>query len=88
MSGTSSGFSQFIQGTRVEGGKYLNSHTFLAVQEYSYLPGARLDYRTGTGWLYSVYTQPQVLLNQPTLETQPFFRRQSFGARVIRQWRF
>ena len=88
VSGTSSGFSQFIQGTRVEGGKYLNSHTFLAVQEYSYLPGARLDYRTGTGWLYSVYTQPQVLLNQPTLETQPFFRRQSFGARVIRQWRF
>lgn len=88
VSGTSSGFQQFIQGTRIEGGKYLNSHTFLAVQEYSYLPGARLDYRTGTGWLYSVYTQPQVLLNQPTLESQPFFRRQSFGARVIRQWRF
>lgn len=88
VSGTSSGFSQFIQGTRIEAGKYLNSHTFLAVQEYSYLPGARLDYRTGTGWLYSVYTQPQVLLNQPTLESQPYFRRQSFGARVIRQWRF
>jgi hypothetical protein len=88
VSGTSSGFSQFIQGTRIEGGKYLNSHTFLAVQEYSYLPGARLDYRTGSGWLYSVYTQPQVLLNPPTLESQPFFRRQSFGARVIREWRF
>ena len=88
VSGTSSGFSQFIQGTRIEGGKYLNAHTFLAVQEYSYLPGARLDYRTGSGWLYSLYTQPQVLLNRPTLESQPFFRRQSFGARVIRQWRF
>ena len=88
VSGTSSGVSQFIQGTRIEGGKYLNSHTFLAFQEYSYLPGARLDYRTGTGWLYSVYTQPQVLLNRPTLESQPFFRRQSFGARVIREWRF
>lgn len=88
VSGTSSGFSQFIQGTRIEGGKYLNSHTFLGFQEYSYLPGARLEYRTGRGWLYSLYTQPQVLLNSPTLESQPFFRRQSFGARVIREWRF
>jgi len=88
VSGSSSGFSKFIQQTRIEGGKYLNSRTFLGVQVYNYLPGARLEYRTGHGWLYTAYTQPQVLLNPPTLESQPFFTRQSFGVRVLRQWRF
>ena len=88
VSGSSSGFSKFVQQTRVEGGKYLNSRTFLGVQLYNYLPGARLEYRTGRGWLYTAYTQPQVLLNRPTLESQPFFTRQSFGVRVLRQWRF
>jgi hypothetical protein len=85
---TASGIQNFFQSTRIEGGKYLNSHTFLTVQEYSYLPGARLEYRTGKGWLYTAYTQPQVLLNPPTLESQPYFRKQSLGALIIRQWRF
>jgi hypothetical protein len=85
---SSSGFSNFIQGTRVEAGKYLNSHTFLGVQEYNYRPGVKLEYRTGKGWLYTAYTQPQVLLNPPTLEVQPWFPRRSFGALAIRQWRF
>ena len=87
-SNASSGFYNFIQTTRVEAGKYLNPHTFLSVQEYSFLPGVRLEYRSGKGWLYTAYTQPQVLLTQPTLETQPFFRRQAFGGQIIRQWRF
>lgn len=87
-SGTQSGFLNFIHSTRVEAGKYLNPRTFLSVQAYSFLPGLRLEYRTGKGWLYTAYTQPQVLLNPPTLEEQPWFRRQSVGALVIRQWRF
>jgi hypothetical protein len=86
--GGSSGFSGFIQGTRIEGGKYLNSHTFIGVQEYSYLPGARLEYRTNRGWLYTVYTQPELLLRAPTLEGQTSIPRQSLGALIIRQWRF
>jgi len=87
-SGATNGFQQFIQTTRVEAGKYLNPRTFLSVQEYSYIPGVRLEYRTNTGWLYTAYTQPQVLLKEPTLEVQPWFRRQSVGGLIIRQWRF
>jgi translocation and assembly module TamB len=82
------GIQSFINSTRIEAGKYLNSRTFLGIQEYSWVPGVRLEYRTSKGWMYSAYTQPQVLLDPPTLETQPYFRKQSFGALIIRQWRF
>jgi translocation and assembly module TamB len=82
------GIRSFFNSTRIEAGKYLNPRTFLGVQEYSYLPGVRLEYRTSKGWMYTAYTQPQVLLNPPTLETQDYFRKQSFGALIIRQWRF
>lgn len=82
------GFSSFINGTRIEAGKYLNARTFLSVQEYSYWPGVRLEYRTGKGWMYTAYTQPQVLLDPPNLDTQPYYRRQAVGALVIREWRF
>lgn len=82
------GVQSFINSTRIEGGKYLNPRTFLGVQEYSWQPGVRLEYRTAKGWMYTAYTQPQVLLYAPTLETQPYFRKQSVGALIIRQWRF
>lgn len=82
------GFTSFINSTRIEGGKYLNPRTFIGVQEYSLNPGVRLEYRTAKGWMYTAYTQPQVLLYAPTLETQPFHRKQSYGALIIRQWRF
>jgi translocation and assembly module TamB len=82
------GVTSFINSTRIEGGKYLNPRTFLGFQEYSWNPGLRLEYRTSKGWMYTAYTQPQVLLQPPTLEIQPWIRRQSFGALVIRQWRF
>jgi translocation and assembly module TamB len=82
------GITSFINSTRIEGGKYLNPRTFLGVQEYSWQPGLRIEYRTSKGWMYTAYTQPQVLLAPPTLELQPWFRKQSFGALVIRQWRF
>jgi translocation and assembly module TamB len=82
------GLQSFINSTRIEGGKYLNPRTFIGVQEYSWNPGVRLEYRTAKGWMYTAYTQPQVLLQPPTLEVQPYYRRQSVGALVIRQWRF
>jgi translocation and assembly module TamB len=83
-----SGFNNFIESTRVELGKYLNSRTFISVQEYSRQPGVRLEYRSGKGWLYSAYAQPQVLLRPPTLQEQPATTLRSFGAQIIRQWRF
>ena len=82
------GWSNFIQNTRVEGGKYLNPRTFVGVQLYNNLPGARLEYRTSKGWTYTAYTQPSVLLKEPTLESQPFWTTQAFGALIIHQWRF
>ena len=82
------GFNSFITNTRVEAGKYLNAHTFMGVQLYNNYPGVRLEYRTSHGWLYTAYTQPQVLLKPPTLEQQPSFPKQAFGALIIRQWRF
>ncbi|MFL5614684.1 MAG: translocation/assembly module TamB domain-containing protein [Gemmatimonadaceae bacterium] len=87
-SATQSGFQNFIYSTRVEGGKYLNTHTFLAFQEYNFRPGVRLEYRTSKGWLYTAYTRPEVLLSEPTLQSQPWFARQAVGGLVIRQWRF
>jgi len=82
------GFTSFINSTRIEAGKYLNPHTFLGVQEYSNLPGVRLEYRTNHGWLYTAYTQPSVLLRPPRLEEQTWFRQQAYGGLIIRQWRF
>jgi translocation and assembly module TamB len=87
-SATQSGFQNFIYSTRVEGGKYLNTHTFLGFQEYNFRPGVRLEYRTSKGWLYTAYTRPEVLLSEPTLQSQPWFARQAVGGLVIRQWRF
>jgi hypothetical protein len=82
------GFQSFINTTRIEAGKYLNPRTFLSVQEYNGYPGLRLEYRTGKGWFYTAYTQPQVILKPPTLESQLGTSTQSFGAQIIRVWRF
>jgi hypothetical protein len=83
-----SGISNFVQSTRVEAGKYLNSRTFLTVQAYNLRPGARLEYRANPAWLYSVYTQPQVLLRPPSLDEQPTATLGSFGVQILRLWRF
>jgi translocation and assembly module TamB len=82
------GFNNFISTTRIEAGKYLNPRTFVSVQLYNNYPGVRLEYRTSKGWLYTAYTVPQALLSPPTLESQPSYPVQSFGALIIRQWRF
>jgi translocation and assembly module TamB len=82
------GWNNFITNTRVEAGKYINARTFVGVQYYNNYPGLRLEYRASKGWLYTAYTQPQTLLNQPTLESQNFTSLQAFGGLIIRQWRF
>jgi translocation and assembly module TamB len=82
------GWNNFISLTRVEAGKYINPRTFVGVQYYNNYPGLRLEYRASKGWLYTAYTQPQTLLNQPTLESQNAQAVQAFGGLIIRQWRF
>lgn len=85
---TQQAWTTFITNTRVEAGKYINMRTFVSVQYYNNYPGVRLEYRAGAGWLYTVYTTPQALLKEPTLESQDWFPRQAFGGLIIRQWRF
>jgi hypothetical protein len=52
------------------------------------VPGARVQYRASEGWRYEASIEKQFLLREPTLSAQTFNRRQSYGAFVIRQWKF
>jgi translocation and assembly module TamB len=90
LSTSNNGFNAFIADTRIEAGKYLNPRTFLGIQTQSLLPGARIEYRTPTGWRYNAFVQPTVILKQPSLSlsSQSWKTTQSFGAFIIREWRF
>ena len=79
----------FLTTTRFEGGKYLNPRTFLVGQMVGFdVPGARIQYRASEGWRYEATVEKRFLLREPTLSAQTFNRRQSYGAFVIRQWKF
>jgi hypothetical protein len=52
------------------------------------VPGARVQYRASEGWRYEASIEKRFLLKEPTLSAQTFNRRQSYGAFVIRQWKF
>jgi hypothetical protein len=81
-------FTSFLNSTRIEAGKYLNPRTFVGLQQYANYPGARIEYRTNTGWRYSAFMQPRVILQDPTLASQPFSKVTSGGVFIIREWRF
>ncbi|HKO16710.1 MAG TPA: translocation/assembly module TamB domain-containing protein, partial [Gemmatimonadaceae bacterium] len=78
----------FINDTRIEAGKYLNPRTFLGLQEFGGQMGGRIEYRTPSGFTYSAYTQPRILLLPPRLDAQPNITKSSFGALILRQWKF
>jgi autotransporter translocation and assembly factor TamB len=81
----------FLQGTRVEAGKYLSPYFFLALQTQLQLkswPGMRAQYRTPAGWRYEAAIETRYLLQPPSLAFQPIPGVTSFGAFIIREWRF
>jgi translocation and assembly module TamB len=83
------GFTNFVTGTRFEGGKYLNPRTFVVGQVVGFgLPGARVQYRDAKGWRYEASAEQRFLLRQPTLSDQQYAKKQAFGAFIIRQWKF
>jgi translocation and assembly module TamB len=83
------GFTNFLTGTRFEGGKYLNPRTFVVGQVVGFgLPGARVQYRDAKGWRYEASAEQRFLLRQPTLSDQQYAKKQAFGAFIIRQWKF
>lgn len=77
----------FFQGTRVEAGKYFSPYFFVALQAQQY-PGVRAQYRTSKGWRYEAAVEPRYLLRAPTLKVQEVAPVTSFGAFIIREWRF
>jgi translocation and assembly module TamB len=81
----------FLRGTRVEAGKYMSPYFFMALQTQLHLsswPGMRLQYRTPKGWRYEAAIETRYLLQPPTLAIQEFPAVTSFGAFIIREWRF
>jgi translocation and assembly module TamB len=89
-----SGVQQFVTGTEIEAGKYLNPRTFVSViaSPGSFVqkvpPGASILHRTAKGYQYQAVFGPRYLLNPPTLSGQTVSPIGQFGAFIIREWRF
>ena len=81
----------FLRSTRVEAGKYMSPYFFMALQTQLQLtswPGMRAQYRTPRGWRYEASVETRYLLQPPSLAIQPIPGVTSFGAFIIREWRF
>ena len=85
----------FLRGTEFEAGKYIKSHTFLALQVRPdpaalQRPGIVLQHRFGGLRGYSLETslQPRYLLKDPTLDIQAPNATSVFSLFLIRNWRF
>lgn len=89
-----SGFQQFMTGTEIEAGKYLNPRTYGTVifSPGSFVqkvpPGVSLTHRTAKGYQFQSVFGPRYLLNPPTLSGQTVSPIGQFGAFIIREWRF
>lgn len=77
----------FLTSTRIEAGKYLSPYFFTALQLQKY-PGFRAAYRGSRGMRYEFAVEPRYLLQPPSLALQRISPVTSFGAFVIREWRF
>ncbi|MEO7454689.1 MAG: translocation/assembly module TamB domain-containing protein [Gemmatimonadaceae bacterium] len=100
----SSGLSDFLRGTEIEAGRYLNPQTFVSVIATPGLltcggrgsnqgsactaPGATVTHRTRGGLRFDVSFSPRYLLDAPTLAPQTYQNTAQFGAFLIREWRF
>jgi translocation and assembly module TamB len=85
----------FLRGTELEAGKYIKSHTFVALQvrpDPAALrrPGVLLQHRFGGLKGYSLETslQPRYLLKDPTLDIVAPNTTSVFSLFLIRNWRF
>ena len=85
----------FLRGTELEAGKYIKSHTFVALNVRPdpaalQRPGILLQHRFGGLRGYSLETslQPRYLLKQPTLDLQTPTTTSVFSLFLIRNWRF
>jgi translocation and assembly module TamB len=84
----SGGLPGFITQTKIEAGKYIGAQTFVSLQTQARLVGAAIERRTTDGWRITATVEPQVVLLEPTLNSQPRRGVTSGGLFVIRDWRF
>jgi hypothetical protein len=59
----------------------------MALQAQQY-PGLRAQYRTSKGLRFEAAIEPRYLLQPPSLTLQRVSPVSSFGAFIIREWRF
>jgi translocation and assembly module TamB len=86
----------FLRGTQFEFGKYVKSHTFVAVNspldpKALVRPGVQIVHRFGglRGYRLETGVDTRYLLREPTLQRdQTVATTSAFGAFLIREWRF
>jgi translocation and assembly module TamB len=84
----SGGLNGFLNQTKIEAGKYVTSRTFASLQEQARNIGASIEHRTPDGWRFNATFEPRLLLQEPTLNSQPFRPVRSIGVFILRDWRF
>jgi translocation and assembly module TamB len=82
------GLYGFVTQTKFEAGKYITPETFVSLQEQARNVGVAIQRRTQDGWRITAMVEPQVVLLEPQLNSQPYRPLTSVGIFVIRDWRF
>ena len=86
---TPNGIGDFLKGTEVELGKYVDPRTYLSLQARAGIPGVRLRQRTAKGFSYELSMEPRYRVEVPTLQPSTTLKPIAvFGAFIIREWRF
>ncbi|HSJ06100.1 MAG TPA: translocation/assembly module TamB domain-containing protein [Longimicrobiales bacterium] len=83
-------YSDILQGTEIEAGRYISPRLFVAAQARTGLnrPGLRAEYWTPSGFQWRASWQPRFLPMEPTLTDDEPRRGGVFGAFLFREWRF
>jgi hypothetical protein len=85
------GVGGFLQGTRVEFGRYIRGNTFvgLATRPVLSWPGARVQHRFGeSGYRLEASSEQRFVLRTPSLSSQDARTRNTFGLFLIKEWRY
>ena len=102
--GSGGGFDQFLKGTEVEAGRYVDPRTFVSTvvtpgfftcagsrgrdNSSCAPPGVLATHRTASGYRLDVNYSPRYFLDPPTLAGQTYTGGGQFGAFLMREWRF
>jgi hypothetical protein len=87
---TPNGISDFLAGTQVELGKYIDPRTYLSLRAAGKgYPGIGLRQRTAKGFIYEMSFEPRFPVTAPSLDAAGNRHQFGvFGAFVTREWRF